>query len=591
MPVTHVIMAPQMKRRVAFTLIVCASVVLACSRPDRPSGNAAPDSGQPVQGDWAVIRLESEPDGLNPLTTVSAISQYVMWGAKNSQVYELLMGYNTKDWDVTEPLLAEGPPTVTDDHLTYTIKIRDGVKWHDGKPLTVDDVLFTYKAAACPTTDAARYRSSLTDLADIQANGRTIKFVMSKPNVFNLRNVVTNLMPIMPKHVFDEKGLLDGFSYKDIISPQGKSDPKIKEFGEQFNKHAAGRAPVGTGPYKFEKWNNGEIVLRRNDDYWGKKGYLDKIVYRVITDYTAALTALKAGEVDLQPRLQPIQYNEQASGPAFDGEFAKVSYSIPAVFQVIWNNERPFFKDKRVRQAMTMLIDRQKIIDTIRLGFGQIGVSPFAPGARDFNSNLKPLPYDPTRAAQLLDEAGWNDHDGDGIRDKDGMRFKFDLVGSAGSAVFKQLAPALADEFRRAGIEMTDRAVDGAVMTKTLKDHQFDAGVVGLTFDLVQDPYQVFHSSSTAGGSNFQNFKNAESDRLIEQARQEFDDEKRKQIYWRWQELIQEEQPVTYLYYLKEPAAYSKRFQNVQWLPIRPGYDLMTWWTPKGSQKYKAASP
>ena len=345
MPVIHVIMAPQMKRRFVFSLLLCVSAVLACSRPDRPNVDTASDSGQPVQGDWAVVRLESDPDGLNPLTTVNAVAQYVMWGARNSQVYELLMGYNTKDWDVTEPLLAEGPPTVSDDHLTYTIKVRDGVKWHDGKPFTVDDVVFTYKAAACPTTDAARYRSSLTDLADIQVDGRTIKFVMRQPNVFNLRNVVTNLMPIMPKHVFDEKGLLDGFSYKDIISAKAKTDPKIKEFGEQFNKHAASRAPIGTGPYKFEKWESGrEIVLTRNDDYWGKKPYLDKIVYRVITDSTAALTALKAGEVDLQPRLQPIQYNEQTSGPAFDAEFAKVSYSIPSEFQIIGITRGPFLR-------------------------------------------------------------------------------------------------------------------------------------------------------------------------------------------------------------------------------------------------------
>src|SRR5215510_10618596 len=187
-----------MRRLFAFFLVLI-TLVLGCSRPVEQRAVAA-DSGQPVQGDSVVVRLEAEPDTLNPVNYVSAVSQYVMWGAKNSQVYELLMGYNTKDWDVTEPLLAEGPPTVSDDRLTYTIKVRDGVKWHDGRRFTVDDVLFTYKAAACPTTDAARYRSSLTDLADIQADGRTIKFVMSKPNVFNLRNVVTNNMPVMPKH-------------------------------------------------------------------------------------------------------------------------------------------------------------------------------------------------------------------------------------------------------------------------------------------------------------------------------------------------------------------------------------------------------
>ncbi len=580
-----------MMRRRWFLSAIFVLLAFSCNRPDRSSEKSTVDAGQPVQGDWAIVRFESDPDTLNPLTQTTALAQYALWGAKNSQIYELLMGYNTTDWDVTEPLLAESPPTVSEDHLIYTIKIRDGVKWHDGQPLTPDDVLFTYKATACPLTDAAPDRSHLTDLADIQVDGQMMRFIMSKANVYNLRNVVTNILPIIPKHVFDEEGLLDSFTYKDMVGPKGKTDAKIKKFAEHFNHHPANRAPVGTGPYKFDKWDSGrEIVLTRNDNYWGKKPYLDKIVYRIINDPTAALTALKAGEIDLNPRLSPIQYQEQTAGPSFDEQFTKVKYSIPAEYDIFWNNERPFFKDKRVRQALTMLIDRGKIIDTIRLGFGQIGVSPFHPQSKDFNPNLKPLPYDPKRAAELLDEAGWKDHDGDGVRDKDGVKFKFEFLGSTGSATFKQLSPIMAEAFRQAGIQMTERVIELSLLTSTLREHRFDASVLAFTFDLVQDPFQEWHSSSASGGSNFENFKNADSDRLIEQARLEFDNEKRKQIYWQWQELIQDEQPVTFLYYAQDPAAYSKRFQNVQWLPLRPGYDLTTWWVPTASQKYKSAT-
>jgi peptide/nickel transport system substrate-binding protein len=577
-----------MKHRLRFLPLLVALFLPACGSPDSTRTTSAADGGQPVQGDWAIVRFEGDPDNLNALTSTTAVAQYVLWGAKNSLVYELLMGYNTTDWDVTEPLLAEAPPAVSDDHLTYSVKIREGVKWHDGQPFTPEDVLFTFKAAACPLTDAARHRSSLTELADIQVDGQTVRFVMSKASVYNLRNVVTNLLPIIPKHIFDEEGLLDTFTYKDMISPKSKTDPKIKKFAERFNNHPANRAPVGTGPYKFEKWDSGrEIILTRNDNYWGRKPYLDKIVFRIINDYTAALTALKAGDIDLQPRLQPSQFKDQTGGQSFEEQFSKTTYFIPNEYEIFWNNERPFFKDKRVRQAMTMLIDRQKIVETIRSGLGQIGVSPFAPQARDFNPNIKPLPYDPKRAAELLDEAGWKDHDGDGIRDKDGMKFKFEFLGTTGSSLFKQLSPVLTEELRKSGIQMTERVVELALMTEMMKEHRFDASVMGFTFDLVTDPYHVWHSSAASGGSNFQNFKNTESDRMLEQARLEFDNEKRKQIYWHWQELIHEEQPVTFLYYQLDPAAYSKRFQNVKWLPLRPGYDLTAWWVPKASQKYK----
>jgi len=538
-----------MTRRIFALILFSVTILFACSRAGKTDEKATADAGSPVTGDWAVVRFETDPDNLNPLISSTGLGHYAMWGVNNSQIYELLMSYNTKDWTLTEPLLAEAPPTISDDHLTYTLKIRDGVKWHDGQPFTPEDVLFTFKAAASPLVDSGPVRSYLTDIADIQVDGRIMRFVMSKPNVYNVSNVA-NILAIIPKHVFDAEGLLDGFTYKDMIGPKGKSDPKMKKFADQFNSHPANRAPVGTGPYKFEKWDGGrELVLTRNDNYWGKKAYLEKIVYRIISDYTAALAALKSGEIDFNPRLLPIQFTEQTNGASFDQQFTKVKYSIPAEYEIMWNNDRPFFKDKRVRQAMTMLVDRQKLIDTIRLGSGTIGITPMDPRSPDFNPNIKPLPYDPKRAAELLDEAGWTDHDGDGIRDKDGVKFKFEFLGSTGSTIFKQLSPVLTEEFRKAGIEMTDRLVELALMTQTLKEHRFDASVLGFSYDLVQDQYQLWHSSSASGGSNYVNFKNAEADRLIEQARLEFNAEKRKNLYARWQEIVQEEQPVTFLYY------------------------------------------
>src|SRR5262245_45431998 len=160
------------------------ALVISCSQPG-PGPKLSGAAGTPVEGDWAVVRFESDPDSLNPLTSVTNTAHFALWGAMNSQIYELLMGYNTKDWDVTEPLLAEAPPTVSDDHLTYTVKIRDGVRWHDGKPFTADDVLFTFKATACPLTDAAPLRSYLNNVADVQLDGSTIRFTMSKADVYN----------------------------------------------------------------------------------------------------------------------------------------------------------------------------------------------------------------------------------------------------------------------------------------------------------------------------------------------------------------------------------------------------------------------
>jgi peptide/nickel transport system substrate-binding protein len=579
-----------MMRRI-LTLALLSVCFAGCSRPDNTAVQGAADAGEPVQGDWVIVRYETEPDNLNPLTSTSTYTNYINLGVNNSQIYELMMGYNTRDWAVTEPILVEAPPEISDDHLTYTFKIRDGINWHDGKPFTPDDVLFTFKAAMTPLVDSAAVRAWLTDLKDIQVEGRTMRFSMSKPNAYNIV-ALANTLAIIPKHVFDSEGLLDGFTFKDILGPKGKTDPKIKKFADQFNSHPNNRAPIGTGPYKFEKWDSGrEIVLARNDNYWRQKGYLDKIVVRIIRDYPAALIALKSGEVDLNPRLLPIQYSQQTGGN-FEEQFGKTKYSIPTYAWIGWNEEKPFFKDKRVRQAMTLLLNRQQIIDKIRFGLGRVGVTPMNPNSKNFNPNIKPWPYDPKRAAELLDEAGWKDHDGDGIRDKDGVKFSFEFLGPIGSTVFPQLSPILREECRKVGIEVTERIIDFSVMQQNLRDHRFDATTLQWTTDLYQDPYQTLHSTSALNrGSNYISFKNAESDRLIEQARLEFNDDKRRELYWKWQELIHEEQPYTFLYYPEESAAYSKRFQNVAFVPVRPGYDLTTWWVPKSQQKYKTAAP
>lgn len=583
-----------MMRRTFALAFILASLLFGCSRPDRAgNGNSSADSGTPVSGDWIIVRMETEPETLNPPLYKTSNAGYAMWGVNNSQIYEFLLRYNTKTWTITEPLLAESYPEISEDHLTYTYTIRDGVKWHDGQPLTPEDVLFTHKAAMCPLVDSAALRSYFTNMTNVEIlEGRRIRFSFSKPNVLNI-DVTGNELAIIPKHIFDPDGLLNAFTYKDIIGPKGKTDPKIKEFADRFNKHPNNRMPIGTGPYKFEKWDTGkEIVLSRNDQYWGKKAYLDKIVYRIITDYPAALTALKSGELDLNPRLLPIQYAQQTVGEAFDSQLAKARYSIPQYYFIGWNEERPFFKDKRVRRALTMLVNREQIIKTLRFGLARDAASAFTPSSPNYNPNIKPLPYDPKGAARLLNEAGWKDHDGDGIRDKDGVPFKFEFLGSSSSTFTMQLLPILKDEFRKVGIEMTERLLEFTVFVSSNLDHKYDAAASAWLSPLESDPFQIFHSSSIANrGSNWVSFRDAESDRLLEEGRLEFDPEKRKQIYWRWQEIIHDEQPYTFLFYPEESAAYQKRFQDVKWLPNRPGYDLNQWFVPRQLQKYTSANP
>jgi peptide/nickel transport system substrate-binding protein len=575
-------------KRLFFVIAATALVLpVSCSRPDKAANNMANAGGPPVTGDWMVVRLESDLDSLNQIISTSDPSSRVYYGANFSMIGEMLMQYDPKDWSFTKPLLAEARPEISDDHLTYTYTLRDGVQWHDGHPLTVDDFVFSVKAVMCPLVDSAAQRSGISDIANVEAlEGRKIRYTMSKPNSMN--DYYLGAIPVVPKHIYDPNGVLDAYSLKDIMGAPGHNDPKIRKFAEDFNSNPANRQAFGTGPYKFEKWDTGkEISVVRNPAYWGPKPYLDRIVYRIVKENAPALTALKAGDIDFNPRLAAIQYAEQTSGPTFDAQFQKRTYDVPVYYFLVWNELKPWFKDKRVRQAMTMLVDREQIIKTMRSGLATIGTSVFNPGSPDYNPDIKPWPYDPKRAAELLDEAGWKDTDGDGIRDKDGVPFRFEFLGTTSSTFVDQLMPVLKESFRQVGIDMTERRIDFTVFVESLKDKKFDAASSAWASDLVSDPYQILHSSSAEKrGSNYQSFKNAEVDKLIEDARREFDPEKRKQLYWRLAEVLHDEQPYTFLFWLKEAGAFSNRFQGTTFIPARPGYDLRAWFVPTAMQKY-----
>jgi peptide/nickel transport system substrate-binding protein len=577
-----------MMRRVITLALLSLSFLSSCRKPAATGETAETNVSQPVPGDWAIVRFETDADTLNPYTRATAPADRVLAGPNNSNVFESLLYTDPNDYSKVQSRLAVSRPEISEDHLTYTFTIRDGVKWHDGTPFTAEDVLFSFKAIMNPFADSAPIRSYLGDLTNVELEGdHKVRMTMRTPYFLN-EIVLGELVLIASKHVFDPQGILDSFKFSDIISPQNKSNAKLKEFGEQFNKHPSNRAPVGTGPFKFEKWDAGkEIVIVRNDDYWGQKPYLNKVVYRIITDNTAALTALKAGEIDFNPRVTPVQYAQQTSGQGFDQQFIKDTLTAPSYYHIAWNEERPFFKDKRVRQALTMLVDRDQIIQTVYFGLGKRIASPFVLGSPQLDTDIKPLPYDPKRAGELLDQAGWVDHDGDGIRDKGGIPFRFELLGSSSSTPTGQLMPILKEAFQKVGIATTEKRIEFTVFTNTTRDHKFDAAITGWSADLIMDPYQIWHSSSIANrGSNYVSFRNAVSDQLLEQARVEFDEEKRKQIYFKWQELIHDQQPYTFLLYSVQPVAYQKRFHNVHFLAVQPGYDLTEWFVPKSMQKY-----
>lgn len=548
-----------MMRQLAFLLfiIVFSSVLISCKSHD--DAGSSPDKylifsdAEPADGDSLIYNLGDEPAILNPITATDLYESIVDGG----NIYETLVKRDDKTLEII-PLLADSWK-IADDKLVYTFFIKKGIKWHDGVPFTASDVVFSYNKIMDPNVDAPHLRSYYKDITKVEAlDDYTVRFTYERPYFLALE--FCGGMPIVPEHIFK-----DG----------------------DFNTNPTGRAPVGTGPYMFLKWDTGkEIVLQRNENYWGKKPHIKRIVFKLISDPTVTLQVLKREEIDFAG-LTAIQWSRQTSSQRFLKNFDKLSYVTPNYNYIGWNMKRPFFSDKRVRTAMTYLVNRKLILEKILYNLGEVVTSPFYINSQEYDHSIEPYPYDPEKAKQLLDEAGWIDHDGDGIRDKNGVKFEFEFLIPSGSVAAEQVSTILKEELKKVGIKMKIRKLEWAVFTKQLEERKFDAVTLGWSLGVESDPYQIWHSSQAEKGSNFVGFRNKEADRLIEEARTEFNREKRIELYRKFAEIVHEEQPYTFLFCRKSTVALHKRFKGVKVYPL--GLDQLEWFVPLPLQRYGAA--
>ncbi len=527
-------------------------------RPGRSSGlgerslvgaNPPPVVGPVVEdGGTLVRRLNAEPDTLNPLTGRDAYGSLVLGLVTDSLVSR---HPDTLEW---EARLAESWEA-SDDHLSYTFHLRRDVTWHDGEPFTSADVLYSFEKVMDPTVDAPHLRSYYQDLDSITApDDYTVVFTWKKPYFLSFN--FSAGFPILPRHIFDD--------------------------GTDFNTHSASRAPVGNGMYRFVSWRtNEEIVLQRNEDYYGRKPNMERMVIRFIPDNNSALMQAASGMVDYMG-VQPEQWVHQLPANVYSRNFNRYYYYAPNYNYIGWNLRRPFFADRKVRLAMTHLVNREAILEEILYGLGKIVTGTFYIHGDDYSHDIEPWPYDPAEARRLLDESGWVDSTGDGIRDKmvDGERvsFRFDFMYPAGNTTAEKIAIFLQSELRRLGIEMNIQNREWAIFTERLNEGDFDAVTLGWSLGIEQDPYQLWHSSQVDRGSNFIAFRNEEIDQIIEAARVEFDREKRSALYDRFNHIVHEEQPYTFLFCRPSLEIVHQRFHNV--IVHTLGLDHRDWYVP-----------
>ena len=522
----------------------------ACSNTVDDSKQRERTAGKPVFGDSVVEGSIGEASTLIPVLASDSASSAII-----TKVYNGLLKYD-KNLNLIGDLAESF--TISDDGLEIVFKLRKNVKWHDGARFTARDVLFTHRITIDPKTPTA-YAEDFKQVKQITAlDDYTVQVKYATPFAPALASWT---MSIMPSHLLE---------------------------GQDITKSKLARQPVGTGPYRFKEWIAGQkIVLESNSDYFDGQPYITKRIFRVIPDMSTMYMELKSGGIDLM-NLTPVQYSRQTLSPDFKAHFNKYRYPSSSYLYLGYNLRHSLFKDKRVRQALSAAINKDELIQGVLFGMGQKAKGPIAPGRWAYNSDLKDIDFDPKKASELLEQAGWVNKNSSGILVKDGRPLSFTILTNHGNQQRLLTAQIIQQRLKRIGVDVKIRVVEWAAFLKEFIDKgNFEA--VLLAWSISQDPdmFDVWHSSKTKPGElNFIGYSNAEVDKLLVEGRSTFDIEKRKKSYYRIQEILADEQPYTFLYVPDALPVVSSRVYGVEPSSAGISHNDNKWYVPKSMQIY-----
>jgi ABC-type transport system substrate-binding protein len=427
-------------------------------------------------------------------------------------------------------------------HPIILFHLRDGVRFHDGHPVTAEDVLFTYQSI----TDASNLSPRVPDFEPVlrveALDPLTVRVIYKR---LYSPALGTWGMGILPKHLLNREALEE-----EAIS-NGR-DPK----SFTLRQSAFNRSPIGCGPFRFVEWKSDQfITLKRFEDYWEGSPNYEQFTYRIIPEVLNQEMEFYAGSLDAYA-VQPHQVARLRDDPRFQN-FSGLSFGYTYIG---YNMRREPFKDVRVRKALGMAIDVDKIIKYVLYGQGERITGPFPKQTDYFDHAIAPLPYDPQGALRLLEEAGWR-KDASGRLVKDGAPMRFTLITNSGNDLRRAILAVAQDAWKQLGVDVQTDVLEWAVfINERIDKHDFDAVILGWSMGIDPDLYQIWHSSQTGQYQlNFIGYQNPEADDLIIRIRQEYNHDRQVALCHRLHRIIAKDQPYTFFYVSKWTAVLDKR--------------------------------
>lgn len=538
------------RRKKIIALVMTAtlgiSILTGCSSKNGKTDTAV----NPKSTDSIVYALTSSPTGIfNPLLNDTVYDDAVI-----DLTYNSLLSFDENLNPKSE--LAESY-SVSDDNLSITFKLKNNIKWNDGKPFTAEDVAFTFTSLANKDYTGSKYgdveklkganayhEGNADKVEGIEViDNNTIKFTFEEPYSPGLTNLGS--MGIIPKHIWEKVPVAQWKDQKDLLTK-----------------------PVGTGPYEVVSFNEGQDVqFKKNDDYFDGDVKTEKFIFKVTNEDTAQVELLN-GTVDVidASNLKKKDIDE------LESKGMKVtSYDNNLIQYMGFNLRDEKFQDKKVRQAFMYALDREAMVDKLLDGNGQVVNTPMLPSSWAYpdKSTLNDYKHNVEKAKKLLKEAGYEDRDKNGIvEDKNGKELKVTLSYPTGNALREQTAPIIQANLKDIGVQLELENMEfSALMDKVVANHDFELYLMGNNLSLDPDPKPYWHSTSASdekGNSawNISSFKNDQADKLIEQGISVFDKNQRKEIYSQFGELLNDEVPWAYLYSQNIRKAYNPHLNN-----------------------------
>lgn len=541
----------KLTRVMHFIYLPCCALMalflISCSQQQDVASTKFNQPYPSESGGSLVDAMSGEPSGLIAMmageSSASAIASNIFNSLLKYDKNLELSGELATSWDVSS------------DQKTITFHLKPNLKWADGKPLTSEDVLFTWK--------------TVTDDKTRSPYGADYKLVKKAETPDKLTFRVTYEAPYAPA--------LDSWSGLHIL-------PKHLLEGQDINNTAFSRNPVGSHYYQLDQWKKGEsITLKRNPNATQGQAKIDRLISRIIPDRAAQFLELMADNIDSMS-LNSIQYARIfPARPDLTAKIAQYKELGNSYTYLGFNLKRKPFNDVRVRQAINYAIDKQEIIDGVMLGLGLPVASPYKPGTRWSNPKLQPYPYDPQKAIALLKEAGFEDHDHDGILDKEGKPLSFEILTNQNKE--REMSAVLVQRrLKEIGIDVKIRVVEWATfISRFIKTGDFNVVLLGWGLGLEPDQFNIWHSSQQAPGQfNFIGYRNTHVDQLLEAGRLELNPDKRMKIYHEFAEILLADSPVVYLFAGYGLPAINKRVKGIN-DPAPPagiGHNSYEWYVP-----------